>query len=48
MLQRFSEEGEEAEVETAEEEDMVVRVRGMGGEVLVGRKAKTPENHKII
>ena len=46
MLVRFSEEGEGAE---AEEEDIIVRVRGVeGGDVLVGRKAKTPENPKFI
>ena len=46
MLVRFSEEGEGAE---AEGEDIVVRVRGVEeGDVLVRRKAKTPENPKFI
>ena len=45
-LVRFSDEGEGAE---AEREDIVVRVRGVEEwDMLVGRKAKTPENPKFI
>ena len=47
-LVRFSEEGEVTGA--VEEEDIAVRMKvwGVGGEVLVERKAKAPENLKII
>ena len=50
MLVRFSEEGEAVETGVIEEEDILVKVKAEWEEreVLVGRKAKTPENPKFI
>ena len=49
MLVRFSEDGEADEAGAIEEEDIVVRVRGVGGVRCVGEeKSETPENPKFI
>ena len=50
MLQKFPEGGEAAGTGTMEgEEDIIVRVSGVGGERSVGgKKSETPENPKNI